>query len=48
MEVKMNLAPTNEEIEAVHVEFTDRLLELFESEKKKYLKNSENLQLVIT
>lgn len=48
MEVVKNLEPTDEEIDAVHAEFTERLIELFESEKKKHLKNSENVQLVIT
>lgn len=48
MEVAKNLEPTDEEINAVHAKFTERLIELFESEKKKYLKNSENIQLVIT
>lgn len=48
MEVKRNIEPTNEEIDAVHAEFTERLIELFDSEKKKYLKNSENIQLVFT
>lgn len=48
MEVKRNLEPTDEEIDAVHAEFIERLTELFDSEKKKYLKNSENVKLVIT
>lgn len=48
MEVKKNLEPTDEEIDAVHAEFTERLIELFDSEKKKYLKNAEEVQLVIT
>ncbi|KAH9643243.1 hypothetical protein HF086_012905 [Spodoptera exigua] len=48
MEVKRNLEPTNEEIDAVHAEFTERLQTLFETEKKKYLKYYEEARLVIT
>ncbi|KAI5646565.1 diacylglycerol acyltransferase domain-containing protein [Phthorimaea operculella] len=48
MEVTKNLEPTDEEVSAVHAEFTARLVELFESEKKKYLKNAEDVRLVIT
>lgn len=48
MAVEKNLEPTDEEVNAVHVEFKKRLIELFESEKHKYLKNHETVQLVIT
>ncbi|CAB3221099.1 unnamed protein product [Arctia plantaginis] len=48
MEVKKNLEPTPEEIDAVHAEFTTRLVALFESEKKKYLKYHKDAQLIIT
>ncbi|KAG6453596.1 2-acylglycerol O-acyltransferase 1 isoform X2 [Manduca sexta] len=48
MEVKKNLEPTSEEIDAVHAEFSKRLTELFEREKSKYLKNHEGIHLVIT
>ncbi|PZC76104.1 hypothetical protein B5X24_HaOG205128 [Helicoverpa armigera] len=48
MEVKRNLEPTNEEIDAVHAEFTKRLQTLFETEKVKYLKYHEEATLVIT
>lgn len=48
MEVKRNLEPTNEEIDAVHAEFTQRLQTLFETEKVKYLKYHEEAKLVIT
>lgn len=48
MEVKRNLEPTTEEIDAVHAEFTERLQALFESEKKNYLKYHEDANLIIT
>lgn len=48
MEVKRNLDPTNEEIDAVHAEFTLRLKTLFDTEKVKYLKYHEEAKLVIT
>lgn len=48
MEVKKNLEPTPEEIDAVHADFTKRLVALFESEKKKYLKYHEDAKLIIT
>ncbi|XP_004922950.1 2-acylglycerol O-acyltransferase 2-A [Bombyx mori] len=48
MEVKRNLDPTDEEVDEVHAEFTRRLVQLFENEKSKYLKNHEEVQLVIT
>lgn len=47
MEVNKNLEPTKEEIDAVHAEFTQRLIELFETEKKNYLKNYEDARLDI-
>ena len=48
MEVKRNLEPTAEEIDAVHAEFTERLKTLFETEKVKHLKYHEEAKLVIT
>ncbi|XP_063619561.1 2-acylglycerol O-acyltransferase 2-A-like isoform X2 [Cydia splendana] len=48
MEVQKNLEPTDAEVDAVHAEFTQRLVDLFEAEKHKYLKNAENTHLVIT
>ncbi|KPJ03386.1 2-acylglycerol O-acyltransferase 2-A [Papilio xuthus] len=48
MEIERNLEPTDEEVDAVHAEFTRRLIELFESEKSKYLKDYKNKTLVIT
>lgn len=47
MEVNKNQEPTKEEIDAVHAEFTQRLIELFETEKKNYLKNYEDARLDI-
>lgn len=48
MDVKKNLEPTNEEVDAVHAEFTRRLQELFETGKNKYLANPKEARLVIT
>ncbi|GBP48083.1 2-acylglycerol O-acyltransferase 2 [Eumeta japonica] len=48
MEVAKNLDPTDEEVDAVHAEFTERLTELFNSEKAKYLRNHKGINLVIT
>ncbi|CAK1599066.1 unnamed protein product [Parnassius mnemosyne] len=48
MEVERNLDPTDEEVDAVHAEFTKRLVELFETEKSKYSKDHKNMNLVIT
>lgn len=47
MEVKKNLEPTKEQIDAVHAEFTQCLLKLFNTEKKNYLKNYEDARLDI-
>ncbi|KAL4706787.1 hypothetical protein ACJJTC_018168 [Scirpophaga incertulas] len=47
MEVKKNLEPTREEVDAVHAQFTERLVDLFETHKAKYLKNHEKTKLVI-
>ena len=48
MEIEKNLNPSNEEVDAIHAKFTSKLVELFETEKSKYLKNHENTRLVIT
>ncbi|XP_073943318.1 2-acylglycerol O-acyltransferase 2-A-like isoform X2 [Choristoneura fumiferana] len=48
MEVQRNLDPTDAEVDAVHAQFTKRLVNLFESEKYKYLKDAEKVHLVIT
>lgn len=48
MEVVKNLEPTDEEVNRVHAEFKRHLVELFESEKSKYIKNSEDVHLIIT
>lgn len=48
MAVERNLEPTDDEVNAVHSEFTRRLTELFESQKAKYLKDYKNKTLVIT
>lgn len=48
MEVERNLDPTDEEVDAVHAEFTKGLIDLFEKEKSKYLKDHEKVHLVIT
>ncbi|CAG9559595.1 unnamed protein product [Danaus chrysippus] len=48
MEIVKNPDPTNEEVDEIHKEFIRRLIELFETEKSKYLKNHEKVNLVIT
>ncbi|KAM3967208.1 2-acylglycerol O-acyltransferase 2-A-like [Aphomia sociella] len=48
IEVKRNLEPTDEEVDAVHAEFTKRLVELFENEKSKYLNKHQDVKLVIS
>ncbi|CAK1546251.1 unnamed protein product [Leptosia nina] len=48
LEVERNPDPTDEEVNALHAEFTKRLIDLFEAEKPKYLKNHEKTQLIIT
>nr|XP_032518635.1 2-acylglycerol O-acyltransferase 2-like [Danaus plexippus plexippus] len=48
MEIVKNLDPTDEEVDDIHKEFIRRLIELFETEKSKYLKNHEKVNLVIT
>ncbi|XP_011562529.3 2-acylglycerol O-acyltransferase 2-A isoform X1 [Plutella xylostella] len=48
MEVVRNADPTDEEVNAVHAEFTKRLTQLFENEKSKYLKNHQDIHLILT
>lgn len=48
MEVAKNLDPSDEAVDAVHSRFVQRLVDLFESEKHKYLKNHQDVHLVIT
>lgn len=48
LEVTKNLDPSEAEVDAVHAEFTQRLINLFESEKHKYLKKHQDVNLVIT
>ncbi|XP_039749675.1 2-acylglycerol O-acyltransferase 2-A-like [Pararge aegeria] len=48
MEIVKNMEPTDAEVDAVHAQFTQRLVALFEAEKSKYLKDHEKVQLVIT
>ncbi|CAO1321194.1 unnamed protein product [Diamesa hyperborea] len=40
-------SPTKEEIEKLHSEFCEALSNLFENHKQKYLKNYENIKLII-
>ncbi|XP_059049698.1 2-acylglycerol O-acyltransferase 2-A-like, partial [Achroia grisella] len=47
MEVKRIIEPTNEEVDAVHAEFTQTLIKFFNEEKSKYLKNHQDVQLTI-
>ncbi|KAL0833004.1 hypothetical protein ABMA28_001124 [Loxostege sticticalis] len=48
MPVQKNLEPTPEQVDAVHAEFTKRLVELFDKEKANYLPNHKDVRLVIT
>lgn len=47
IEVERNQDPSKEEVDAVHAIFVDKLVELFENEKPKYVPNHENVKLVI-
>ncbi|KAK0096999.1 hypothetical protein PV326_003642 [Microctonus aethiopoides] len=47
MEVPKILEPTNEQIDEYHAKFKSKLIELFETEKYKYLTNPQNTKLVI-
>ncbi|KAL0882621.1 hypothetical protein ABMA27_001057 [Loxostege sticticalis] len=47
IEVERNQDPSEEEVDAVHAIFVDKLVELFENEKPKYVPNHENVKLVI-
>lgn len=45
VEVVKNETPTQEEIDAVHAEFSDALVKLFDDHKKNYIKNWEKVNL---
>lgn len=45
MHVEKNSNPTVQDIDRVHELFCDKLIELFETHKSKYVENSENVQL---
>lgn len=45
MHVEKNSNPTAQDIDKVHELFCDKLIELFETHKSKYVDNSENVQL---
>ncbi|XP_053603377.1 2-acylglycerol O-acyltransferase 2-A-like [Plodia interpunctella] len=45
MEVKKNHEPTPEEVDAVHAQFIDEMVDLFEREKVHYVENHENVKL---
>ncbi|XP_045468409.1 2-acylglycerol O-acyltransferase 1-like isoform X2 [Harmonia axyridis] len=47
IEVKKTENPTQEDIDKLHQEFITKLTELFETQKKNYLKNHENVHLEI-
>lgn len=47
IEVDKNENPTNDEIDEVHQRFTEGLIDLFESEKHKYISNPNETQLEI-
>lgn len=39
--------PTTEDVNKYHEIFTGRLIDLFETHKKKYIQDSENISLVL-
>ncbi|XP_028172003.1 2-acylglycerol O-acyltransferase 2-like [Ostrinia furnacalis] len=45
--VERNLEPSTKEVDSLHATFMDKLTELFETEKAKYITNHENVKLVI-
>lgn len=45
MEIPVIENPKQEEIDEYHEKFTDHLIDLFESEKSKYLNNHESVSL---
>ncbi|XP_013184618.2 2-acylglycerol O-acyltransferase 2-A [Amyelois transitella] len=45
IDVKRNLDPTPEEVDAVHALFIEKMIELFEREKVNYVENHENVNL---
>lgn len=47
IQIKKNPNPSNEEIEKMHAHFCEQLIELFETNKRKYVTNSENIHVEI-
>lgn len=47
IDVPKNPQPSNEEIDALHTLFSERLVELFETHKHKYVENHENIHVEI-
>ena len=45
VEIPVINKPTQEQIDDYHDKFTNQLVDLFESEKSKYLKNCESISL---
>ncbi|XP_001602288.1 2-acylglycerol O-acyltransferase 2 [Nasonia vitripennis] len=39
--------PSREEVDLYHAQFTDKLIELFETHKSKYLENHESIKLIL-
>lgn len=47
IDVPNNIQPSNEEVDAMHSLFCDRLVELFETHKHKYVEDHENIHVQI-
>ncbi|XP_070494534.1 2-acylglycerol O-acyltransferase 1-like isoform X2 [Chironomus tepperi] len=45
--VEKNESPTNEQIAALHTQFVHEIENLFETHKHKYIKNSDNVKLIM-
>lgn len=47
IDVTQNPQPTREEVDALHAKFIKALNKLFNDHKAKYVKNAENVKLII-
>lgn len=47
IDITKNPQPSNEEVDAIHSHFCERLVELFENHKHKYVENHENIHVEI-
>lgn len=47
IDVKKNAEPSQEEIDVLHAKYAAALVKLFNDHKHKYIKNAENIKLII-